>query len=157
MRQPWPTLLVLSSTLLALPAILQGGAKDKTLDKEFRTSDRCVSCHNELKTSSGEDISIGFQWRASVMANSSRDPYWQGSVRRESMDHPESQAAVGGECSTCQMPGGHFSDRDRGRKTQVFAQLPLEKAPKGNRAAADGVSCSVCHQIEKDRLNTPAS
>ena len=23
------------------------------------------------------------------MANSSRDPYWQGSVRRESMDHPE--------------------------------------------------------------------
>ena len=27
----------------------------------FRTSDRCVACHNGLTTSSGEDISIGFQ------------------------------------------------------------------------------------------------
>ena len=56
----------------------------------FRTSDRCVACHNGLTTKDGEDISIGFQWRASIMANSSRDPYWQGSVRRESIDHPES-------------------------------------------------------------------
>ncbi len=117
---------------------------------EFRTSDRCVACHNGLKTREGEDVSIGFEWRASVMANSSRDPYWQGSVRRESMDHPESQAAIEDECSTCHMPAVHFADRDRGRKTQVFAQLPLLKAPHGNRAAADGVTCSVCHQIEKD-------
>ena len=32
--------------------------------------------------STGEDISIGFAWRASMMANSSRDPYWQAGVRR---------------------------------------------------------------------------
>jgi hypothetical protein len=36
----------------------------------FRTSDHCVACHNGLKTSEGEDISIGVQWRASIMANS---------------------------------------------------------------------------------------
>lgn len=124
---------------------------------EFQTSDRCVACHNGLKTREGEDVSIGFAWRASVMANSSRDPYWQGSVRRESMDHPESQAAIEDECSTCHMPAVHYADRDRGRKTQVFARLPLLKAPKGDRAAADGVSCSVCHQIEKARLDTPES
>lgn len=124
---------------------------------EFRTSDRCVVCHNGLTTREGEDVSIGFEWRASVMANSSRDPYWQGSVRRESMDHPESQAAIEDECSNCHMPTVHFADRDRGRKTQVFAQLPLQKMPRGNRAAADGVSCSVCHQIEKDGLGTQSS
>jgi hypothetical protein len=123
----------------------------------FRTSDRCVACHNGLTTSSGEDISIGFQWRASIMANSSRDPYWQGSVRRESIDHPESKGAIENECSICHMPAVHLTDRDAGRQTQVFSRLPLQKFPKGDRAAADGVTCSVCHQIEKTGLGTAAT
>src|SRR5438270_11321611 len=104
MRQPWPTLLMLSSTLLALPAILQGGAKDKTLDKEFRTSDRCVACHNELQTSSGDDISIGFQWRAGLTANSAREPYWEGNVRPESWDHSETQANIEDDGLICHTP-----------------------------------------------------
>lgn len=124
---------------------------------EFRTSDRCVACHNGMKTSQGEDFSIGFDWRASVMANSSRDPYWQGSVRRESMDHPESQAGIEDECSNCHMPVKHLANRDAGRTTEVFAHLPLEKMPKGVRAAADGVSCSVCHQVEDLGLGTHAT
>jgi hypothetical protein len=157
MRQPWATLLVLSSTLLALPPILQGGAKDKTLDKEFRTSDRCVACHNELQTSSGEDISIGFQWRASIMANSARDPYWQGSVRRESLDHPESQANIEDECSICHMPITHLTAKSQGQKAKIFEHLPISSSDQEHRAAADGVSCSVCHQIEKARLGTSDS
>jgi hypothetical protein len=71
-----------------------------------------MACHNGLTTSAGEDISIGFQWRASIMANSSRDPYWQGSVRRESMDHPESKQAIEDECSICHMPAVRMADRD---------------------------------------------
>lgn len=132
----------------------------KALQAEFRTSDRCVACHNGLKTSSGEDISIGFQWRASVMANSSRDPYWQGSVRRESIDHPESTAAIEDECSTCHMPLTHFAAKAEGREAQIFSHLPLaspEKSKNGNDPAADGVSCSVCHQIEKTGLGTSAT
>ena len=148
---------MLSSTLLALPAILQGGAKDKTLDKEFRTSDRCVACHNELQTSSGEDISIGFQWRASIMANSARDPYWQGSVRRESLDHPESQANIEDECSICHMPITHLTAKSEGQKAKIFEHLPISSSDQEHRAAADGVSCSVCHQIEKARLGTSDS
>jgi hypothetical protein len=123
----------------------------------FRTSDRCVACHNGLTTSSGEDISIGFQWRASIMANSSRDPYWQGSVRRESIDHPESKQAIEDECSICHMPAVRMTDRDAGRHTPLFSRLPLKKFPKGDRAAADGVTCSVCHQIEKTGLGTDAT
>jgi cytochrome c551/c552 len=157
MRQPWATLLVLSSTLLALPAILQGGAKDRTLSKEFRTSDRCVACHNDLQTSSGEDISIGFQWRASIMANSARDPYWQGSVRRESLDHPESQANIEDECSICHMPITHLTAKSEGQKAKIFEHLPISSSDQEHRAAADGVSCSVCHQIEKARLGTSDS
>ena len=58
----------------------------------FQTSDRCFACHNRLTTSDGEDISIGFAWRPTMMANSARDPYWQAGVRRETIDHPRTRA-----------------------------------------------------------------
>src|SRR5579859_1860840 len=132
----------------------QSEPEKPSIHPQFRTSDRCVACHNGIKTSSGEDISIGFQWSASIMANSSRDPYWQGSVRRESIDHPASQAAIENECSTCHMPAVHFADRADGHMTQVFSHLPLKTTVKGDRAPADGVTCSVCHQIAPSGLGT---
>ena len=157
MTHRWPFPLLLSVALLVLPMSAQGGSKDKTLNSEFRTSDRCVACHNELQTSSGEDISIGFQWRASIMANSARDPYWQGSVRRESMDHAESQADIEDECSICHMPVTHLASKSEGQKAKIFANLPISLSDQEHRAAADGVSCSVCHQIDKARLGTSES
>ena len=147
--------------LCALAAVLPLGAQVKTTDQdfkiEFRTSARCVACHNGLHTKEGEDISIGFDWRASIMANSARDPYWQGSVRRESLDHPTSQAAIENECSTCHMPLTHFTARSEGREAQVFSHLPLGPLLGKDGAAADGVSCSVCHQAESDHLGMPES
>src|SRR5665213_2761343 len=132
-------------------------AYKKGVATAFRTSDRCVACHNGMKTSEGEDISIGLQWSATIMANSSRDPYWQGSVRRESIDHPESKQAIEDECSVCHMPAVRMADRDAGNHTDVFSRFPLAKFPHGDNAAADGVTCSVCHQIEKEGLGTPAT
>jgi hypothetical protein len=159
MRLRWGSAVVLALAVAGVPAMLRGKSQtenakgDKTPPGTFfRTSDRCMACHNGLMTSSGENVSIGFEWRASIMANSSRDPYWQGSVRRESMDHPESKQAIEDECSICHMPAVRLADRDAGKHTQVFSRLPLQKFPKGDRAAADGVTCSVCHQIEKTGL-----
>src|SRR5262245_66259498 len=76
-------------TLASSPLILLGRAPDphtKITKELFQTSDRCFACHNTLSTSAGEDISIGFAWRPTMMANSARDPYWQAGVRRESID-----------------------------------------------------------------------
>jgi len=90
MHRSIPVMIV--AALLAFAGLRSTGvnaASHPDPHKDFHTADRCVACHNGLKTSQGEDSSIGLQWRASVMANSSRDPYWQGSVRRESIDHPE--------------------------------------------------------------------
>jgi hypothetical protein len=142
--------------LAALPALLRVELRAQKTP-EFRTSDRCVACHNGMKTTSGADFSIGFDWRASIMANSSRDPYWQGSVRRESLDHPESQSGIEDECSNCHMALLHLTNRDQGKETRVFANLPLKVGPKQDRAAADGVSCSVCHQVEQLGLGTNAT
>ena len=85
---------------LAIAALLStgivfaaSGIQPKKNEPQFQTSDRCLACHNSLVNASGEDVSIGFHWRASIMANSSHDPYWQASARREVIDHPEAQAA----------------------------------------------------------------
>jgi hypothetical protein len=115
-----------------------------------------MACHNGLTTPSGEDVSIGVSWRASMMAHSSRDPYWQGAVRREAIDHPEHAAAIEDECSICHMPMTTYPARAAGGLGKVFAHLPI-----GGRStdplAADGVSCTVCHQITNERLGTPES
>ena len=60
----------------------------------FSASDRCLACHNGMTTPSGEDVSIGSAWRASIMANAARDPYWQAAVRREVIDHPQATATI---------------------------------------------------------------
>ncbi len=103
-------------------------------------------------------MSIGIDWRTSLMANSSRDPYWQASVRRETLDHASSKASVEDECSVCHMPITRYEAKLEGQPGQIFAHLPLGHRPDPQgKQAADGVSCSVCHQIEAENLGTAAS
>jgi hypothetical protein len=123
----------------------------------FQTSDRCVACHNGLATSTGDDISIGLDWRTTLMANSSRDPYWQASVRRETLDHPSAAAAIEDECSICHMPIARYRAMQRGESNKLFALLALEGEGEAGRQAQDGVTCSVCHQIAAEKLGTPSS
>jgi hypothetical protein len=143
--------------LLALAFFFSAAYADKKSANEptFHTSDRCLACHNGLTTPSGKDVSIGIDWRASIMANSSRDPYWQASVRREGIDHPESKAAIEDVCSSCHMPIARYEAKLQGQLGSVFAHLPFDDNPKKNAAAEDGVSCSICHQIAKEKLGTP--
>ncbi|MDX1660752.1 MAG: hypothetical protein R3326_03085 [Gemmatimonadota bacterium] len=129
----------------------------------FRTSDRCLACHNGLVTPSGRDVSFGTDWRASMMANAARDPYWHAAVRRETIDHPESSAAVQNECSTCHMPMMHTRIHASGEgPAGVFEHLPTVRGmadggtPVG-ALAADGVSCAMCHQITEEGLGTEES
>jgi hypothetical protein len=124
----------------------------------FQTADNCTACHNGLTTPSGEDVSIGSSWRASMMANSSRDPYWQAAVRREVLDHPAARAEIEDECSICHMPMATAQARAAGQHGEIFAHLPITAAATPEALlAADGVSCTVCHQIQPARLGTRAS
>jgi hypothetical protein len=124
----------------------------------FLTADRCIACHSSLTTPTGQDASIGFDWRASIMANSSRDPYWQGSVRREVLDHPASSAEIQDECSTCHMPMQRFTEHTAGGQGKVFARFPtLGGTDPLDSLSADGVSCTTCHQIRKDRFGERSS
>ena len=120
-----------------------------------------MACHNGLTTSTGEDVSIGASWRASMMANSSRDPYWQAGVRRETIDHPEVAGALQDECATCHMPMARTEAHAEGKEDGVFKHLPPSNDPfdgaRADRLAHDGVSCALCHQITDKNLGTESS
>jgi hypothetical protein len=120
----------------------------------FLTSDNCLACHNGLTAASGEDVSIGVAWRASMMANSARDPYWQAGVRREVIDHPSARTVIEHECSICHMPMAHAVAATQGRDPEIFRLLPGNGTSEEHRLAADGVSCSLCHQISAEKLGT---
>jgi hypothetical protein len=113
----------------------------------FQTSDRCVACHNGITTAAGEDVSIGAHWRTSMMANSSRDPYWMASVRREMIDHPAAASLIQDECSICHMPMMRYEAQLAGGEGDALAHLPPNPDRLSDRLAAEGVSCTVCHQI----------
>jgi hypothetical protein len=111
---------------------------------------QCMVCHERVTTKAGEDVSFGSLWRASIMANSARDPYWQAAVRREIADHAPAQVAIEDECSRCHMPMANEHARAAGKKGEVFSNLD-------NPLAIDGVACSLCHQISAAKLGKPES
>jgi hypothetical protein len=145
--------------LCLLPPILliaagSGQGKDLSL---FTPSANCVACHNNLVAPSGEDVSIGSTWRSTMMANSARDPYWQASVRRETIDHPTRAAETQDECAACHMPMSRRITREAGGLGDVFAHLQKNGGKEHtalHQLAMDGVSCTTCHQIDADKLGT---
>jgi hypothetical protein len=147
------TMLLAPADQPAVPA--QAG---KAVGPLFATADKCMACHNGLTSPSGEDVSIGNSWRSSMMANAARDPYWQAAVRREVMDHPKAQAVIENECSACHMPMTRFEAKASGRLGEIFAHLPIMRAGEGASVlAADGVSCTACHQIQEKNFGRKES
>jgi cytochrome c551/c552 len=78
-------------------------------------------------------------------------------VRRETIDHQESKAEIEDDCAVCHMPIPRYMAKLAGTRGQIFAHLPFAADKEEGRAAADGVSCSVCHQIGTERLGTAES
>jgi hypothetical protein len=149
--------LPILSALVAFAVILTGAssAAQTEASPDFHTSERCVNCHGKVTTQKGESMSIAGEWSASIMANAARDPYWQGSVRREVLDHPAASTAIQTTCASCHMPLQYLADKAQNHPTAMFKQLPIHAGSISS--AADGVSCTVCHQIQAAGLGTPAS
>ena len=143
---------------VALALCAAGSARVASAQELFSTSESCVACHNGLMTPKAEDISFGTHWRASMMANAARDPYWHAAVRREIMDYPDQQREIEHECTVCHMPMAHTEARVRGERAKMFAHLPIGRGDtRADRLAADGVSCTMCHQITPAKLGTRES
>ena len=119
----------------------------------FVESERCIACHSNLTTPSGQDMSFGYQWRATMMALSARDPYWRAGVRREAIEHPTAIAAIEDRCSVCHLPVAHTAAVAAGQPPQLFALFEAAtKDPASVHLELDGVTCTVCHQIKPDNF-----
>jgi hypothetical protein len=153
----WLASVALASVLAATRAAQHAAPPATRGGPVFETSHNCVACHNGLVTPSGEDISFGVAWRATMMANSARDPYWLASVRREAIDHPTALHEIENECSVCHMPMAHNLAAASGRAPQIFAHFAAGTPAPEAVLAADGVSCALCHQITADRFGMPES
>src|SRR4029078_1220811 len=101
-------------------------------------------CHNGVMTSTGEDISVGINWRTSMMANSGRDPYWMAGVRREMSAHPSATALIQDECTICHMPMMRYEAKLAGGEGNAFAHLPPDPGKLGDRLGGAAAHCSVC-------------
>lgn len=147
--------------LIATPQARQEGeasAAPQGPAPEFDTAENCMPCHNGLISPTGEDISIGSNWRASMMANAGRDPYWMAGVRRETIDHPSAVKVIEDECTVCHLPMARTLHVYNGGTGKAFEHLPVtEKNGPLDQLAHDGVSCTACHQIQNEKLGTKDS
>jgi len=147
--------IALALTALTLPADVSAQAAPAIPHSPqiFHTSDQCLACHNALASATGEDVSIGFKWRSSMMGNSGRDPYWMAAVRRESLDHPAAVDAIEDKCTVCHLAMARTTYVAEGGQGRAFENFPVlgEGGPHTD-LALDGVSCTVCHQIQNVNL-----
>lgn len=123
----------------------------------FSASGNCAPCHRNLTDEVGTDVSPDSDWRASMLANSAQNPYWQALVRAEMMLNPETAGQIEQFCVRCHMPMASTTDRLLEEQTGLFEDGYLDPDHPLNVLAMDGVSCSLCHQIQEEGLGLPQS
>ena len=99
----------------------------------------------------GKDVSTITDWRATMMGNASKDPFWRAVVAEEVHRFPSRRGLIESTCTKCHSPIGFTEAVAAGRPGYTMAEL--ENDPLAN----DGVSCTVCHQITPEGLGSPAS
>ena len=116
--------------------------------KHFSGSGICAQCHNDIVDEAGTDVSIVSAWETTMMANATKDPYWQAKVRSELNRTPSQTDVINDTCTRCHAPMANEEARKSGDPVQsVFDGGILTKGNPYHNLAMNGVSCSLCHQI----------
>lgn len=116
----------------------------------FIGSGKCAGCHGvdpegiANLTSEGIHVSPAENWRATMMANSAKDPMWKAKVAHEIAINPGHAAELMNKCTSCHAPLGHFEAVHDGIENYTIDMMEQDSL------ALDGVSCMACHaqQIE---------
>ena len=128
----------------------------------FTNAAKCgEACHKSDSTTNtmtfnGENISPGTQWKHSVMAQAFNDPYWQAAVEDEVESFPHLTGLIEDTCTTCHAPMGrtHAYQTNTDLDADGYFRFDTAKAQNQSR---EGVSCTLCHQIDAGNLGTSAS
>ncbi|MBU0968508.1 MAG: hypothetical protein KKA54_19250 [Proteobacteria bacterium] len=129
------------------------------IEKDFIGSGRCALCHGNLVDKEDRDMSITNHWRSTMMGNAARDPLWQAKVDSETSRNPAIKQVIEEKCVSCHMP---MAWRQLNTDKQAYGpgasgtpfDTFIDPTNQLYEAALDGVSCSLCHQIEDQGLGT---
>lgn len=139
-----------------------GGLPD-TINALFYGSGKCAGCHGEDPNSlasipgqvfpmepilDGHDVNVVDDWRSSIMANSTKDPFWRAKVRHEVLTNPSHGAGLEDKCTSCHAPVGHFAAHHEGAEYYSLLEALTDSM------ALDGVNCAVCHQQDAEGIGT---
>ncbi len=141
--------------ILALACPARGAELTDATSTLFSGSANCAFCHDQwgrgLTDQQGRDVSIGGDWRATMMAHSFKDPLWRAVMEAEVEEHPKLKGFIEDKCQTCHAPMAKTQASHDGAR-----ELSLARA-KTMPLAGDGVSCTVCHQIQAGNLGLASS
>ena len=118
----------------------------------FAGSGECVACHGYDTAGiasvdlGGNDINVVDDWRASMMANSAKDPFWRAKVSHEVLENPGLQQEIESTCTKCHAPLGNYNAQHNGNPHYSIAEMVADSI------ALDGVSCLACHQQGTENL-----
>ncbi len=140
--------------LLLLKSHLRGGGLPlpNYSNPLFAGSGKCEGCHGydplqeAMVDDDGVDVNVVDDWRASMMANSAKDPFWRAKVSHESIVNPAHAPVFENLCTSCHAPLGHHSFRLAGVGPFTLAAMDTSALYR------DGVSCNACHQQPADSL-----
>jgi hypothetical protein len=153
--EDWVKKQRISILLLTLGSITFAQNLPNQTSTLFSGSGNCTMCHaaafGEFITSAGEDVSPVTTWRSSMMANAARDPLWQAKVTAEVAENPHLKSVIEDKCTTCHTPMARTDAKFNGQDQYSFAEIHADPL------AQDGVSCTLCHQIQPDNLGQEES
>lgn len=138
---------------------MTGGDLPNGISDMFIGSGKCAGCHGlDLDSTNmplanlnalGYNVSPAENWRATMMANSAKDPMWQAKVAHETSVNPAHANELVNKCTSCHAPLGRFEAQHDGIENYTMTML------NSDSLARDGVSCMACHaqQIETTGLH----
>ncbi len=126
--------------------------------EHFSGSQNCARCHDGIvDESNGKDVSIVKSWKSSMMANAAIDPLWRAKVASEIKRNPQHKETIEKKCSRCHTPMATVEAGFADDPVALFGDGFFNPANPHYDEAMNGVSCSLCHQIENTPdLGTPA-
>ena len=144
---------VIVALCFALPALATELASFET--PLFSGAGNCAFCHDPWNPKQagqpGEAAVLATDWRATMMAHAFKDPLWRAVMEAEVKERPGLKAFIENKCQTCHAPLARHQARVDGTNELAFA------AASTSPLAAEGVGCTLCHQIQSGKLGTAAS
>ncbi len=140
----------IKSPLLAIVlAITPLVAEDAAFESyHFSGSANCSMCHNGLTDNQGNDVSIERAWSSTMMANATKDPLWRAKVKSEINRNPHLEEVINDKCTKCHAPMANKEAHFSGHQVKIFDDGFLSPDNTHHDEAMNGVSCTLCHQIQ---------